>query len=120
RALNPAHKSLDGEHVFARCSDLPAVPDLAVVCVPPEAVVDTLSELGRTGTRAAIVMTAGIHAQTRQRMLEVCQPHLLRVLGPNSIGMLCPHLGINASFAHTDALPGDLAFVTQSGALLTA
>jgi acetyltransferase len=120
RALNPAHRTLDGEHVFARCADLPVTPDLAVLCVPPEAVVDTLAELGRTGTRAAIVMTAGIDARTEGRMLDVCRPHLLRVLGPNCIGMLCPHLGLNASFAHTDALPGDLAFVTQSGALMTA
>jgi acetyltransferase len=120
RALNPSHRTLDGEHVFARCADLPVAPDLAVVCVPPEAVVDTLSELGRTGTRAAIVMTAGIDARTEGRMLDACHPHLLRVLGPNCIGALCPHLGLNASFAHTDALPGDLAFVAQSDALLTA
>jgi acetyltransferase len=120
RPVNPAHKSLDGEHVFARCADLPATPDLAVVCVPPEAVGDALAELGRTGTHAAIVMTAGIAAPDKARMLAAARPHLLRILGPNCIGLLSPHLGLNASFAHTDALPGDLAFVTQSGAILTA
>lgn len=120
RAVNPAHKTLDGEQAFARCADLPAVPDLAVVCVPPEAVVDAIAEIGRAGIRAAIVMTGGIDAETRARMLAAARPHVLRLLGPNCIGLLAPRLGLNASFAHTDALPGDLAFVTQSGALLTA
>ena len=120
RPVNPSHRELDGAHVFARVGDLPAVPDLAIVCVPPTAVVDTIAELGRFGVRAAIVMTAGIDADCRRRMLDAARPHLLRILGPNCIGMLAPHIGLNASFAHTDALPGSLAFVTQSGALLTA
>jgi acetyltransferase len=120
RAVNPSHRTLDGEHVFACVADLPAVPDLAVVCVPPEAVVETIAELGRTGTKAAIVVTAGLSAETKARMLSAARPHLLRLLGPNCIGLLAPQLGLNASFAHTDALPGELAFVTQSGALLTA
>jgi acetyltransferase len=53
-------------------------------------------------------------------MLAAARPHLLRVLGPNCLGLLSPHAGLNASFAHTDALAGDVAFVSQSGALVTA
>jgi acetyltransferase len=53
-------------------------------------------------------------------MLDAARPHLLRVLGPNCIGLLSPHIGLNASFSHADALPGDVAFVSQSGALVTA
>ena len=53
-------------------------------------------------------------------MLAAAQPHLLRILGPNCIGLLAPHIGLNASFAHIDALPGELAFISQSGALVTA
>lgn len=120
RAVNPAHKTLDGEHVFARCADLPAVPDLAIVCTPPNLVAEVLDELGRTGTHAAIVMTAGVDAAQKQAMRDAARPHLLRVLGPNCLGLLAPHIGLNASFAHTDALPGELAFVSQSGALATA
>src|SRR6185436_6612001 len=52
--------------------------------------------------------------------LDAARPYLLRVLGPNCLGLLTPHLGLNASFAHTDALAGDIAFVSQSGALVTA
>ncbi len=53
-------------------------------------------------------------------MQAAARPHLLRILGPNCIGLLAPHIGLNASFAQTDALPGELAFVSQSGALVTA
>ena len=52
--------------------------------------------------------------------LDAARVHTLRILGPNCIGLLVPHLGLNASFAHIGAQPGDLAFVSQSGALVTA
>jgi acetyltransferase len=119
-AVNPAHRELDGVPVFACCSDLPEAADLAVVCVPPAAVVETIAELARAGTRAAIVMTAGLSAADKARMREAARPGLMRLLGPNCVGLLSPHIGLNASFAHTGAPAGELAFVTQSGALLTA
>ena len=59
-------------------------------------------------------------AAQKQAALDAARPHLLRLLGPNCLGLLTPHLGLNASFAHTDALPGEIAFVSQSGALVTA
>jgi len=96
------------------------VPDLAIVCTPPATVAALIDELGRLGTRAAIVMTAGLDADEKQAMLDAARPYLLRVLGPNCLGLLSPHRGLNASFAHTDALPGEIAFVSQSGALVTA
>jgi acetyltransferase len=119
-AVNLHHATLDGATVYARPSELPLVPDLAVLCTPPATVAPLLDELGRLGTRAAIVMTAGLTAPQKQAALDAARPHLLRVLGPNCLGLLSPHLGLNASFAHADALPGELAFVSQSGALVTA
>ena len=119
-AVNPKHTTLDGQPVFARPVDLPQAPDLAVLCTPPESVAGLIGELGRLGTRAAIVMTAGLSAAQKAVMLTAARPHVLRVLGPNCLGLLTPHLGLNASFAHTDALDGDVAFVSQSGALVTA
>jgi len=119
-AVNPKHTTLDGGPVFARPADLPQPPDLAVLCTPPATVTGLIDELGRLGTRAAIVMSAGQSAAQKQAMLDAARPHLLRVLGPNCLGLLSPHLGLNASFAHTDALAGEVAFVSQSGALVTA
>jgi acetyltransferase len=119
-AVNPNHSSLDGERVYARAADLPSPPDLAVLCTPPATIPGLVAELGSIGTRAAIVMTAGMTAEQKQAMLDVARPNVFRVLGPNCIGLMTPHLGLNATFAHTDALRGDIAFVSQSGALVTA
>jgi len=118
--VNPTHRSLDGERVFARSADLPEAPDLAIVCTPPASVAGLIAELGQRGTRAVIVMTAGLNAEQKRAMLAAAKLYLLRILGPNCLGLLSPHLGLNASFSHTDALAGDVAFVSQSGALVTA
>jgi len=120
RALNLRLGTLDGEPVFARPGQLPEVPDLAVLCTPPDSIAGLVDAFGRLGTRAAIVMTAGLDAAQKQAMLQAAGRHRLRVLGPNCLGLLTPRLGLNASFAHTDALAGGLAFVSQSGALVTA
>lgn len=118
--VNPKHAMLDGVALYARPADLPEVPDLAVLCTPPDTVPALIDALGRLGTRAAIVMTAGLSTEQKQAMLDAARPHVLRLLGPNCIGLLSPHIGLNASFAHTHALAGNLAFVSQSGALVTA
>lgn len=118
--VNPKHKVLGDVAIFAQPADLPEVPDLAVICTPPATVTGLIEELGRLGTRAVIVMTAGLSAEQKEAMLKAARPHVLRVLGPNCLGLLSPHQGVNASFAHTDALVGNVAFVSQSGALVTA
>jgi acetyltransferase len=119
-AVNPKHRRLDGQSVYPRIADLPQAPELAVICTPAPSVPGVVAELGARGTRAAVVMSAGLDAVQRQAMLDAAKPHLLRVLGPGSIGLLAPHIGLNASIAHVDALAGELAFVSQSGALLSA
>ncbi|WP_457322039.1 bifunctional acetate--CoA ligase family protein/GNAT family N-acetyltransferase [Roseateles sp. P5_E11] len=118
--VNPKHAELDGVALAGRIGDLTEAPDLAVLCTPPDTVPGLIAELGQLGTRAAIVMTAGLNAVQKQAALDAARPHLLRLLGPNCLGLLSPRIGLNASFAHVDALPGDIAFVSQSGALVTA
>lgn len=118
--VNPKHVSLDGVPVFPDTAHLPATPDLALICTPPATVASLVAELGALGTRAVVIVTAGLSAQQKQAALEAARPFTLRLLGPNCLGLLSPHIGLNASFAHTDALVGDVAFVSQSGALVTA
>ncbi|MDH4051202.1 MAG: bifunctional acetate--CoA ligase family protein/GNAT family N-acetyltransferase [Rubrivivax sp.] len=118
--VNPKHDRLDDVPVFADVAALPEAPELAVICTPPATVPALIDALGRRGTRAAVVLTAGFDAAGRQAVLDAARPHLLRVLGPNGLGLLAPHIGLNASFAHVGAAPGTLAFVSQSGALVTA
>jgi hypothetical protein len=96
---------------------------LAVICTCRYS--RSVAELG-AWARAAVVLSAGL-AQLRdgagvsleRRMLEAARPHGLRVLGPNCLGLGVPGIGLNATFANVDALPGDLAFVSQSGAVCT-
>ncbi len=116
-----------GENTWPDVESLPGVPDLALVCTPAATVPGIIAALGRKGTRAAVVLSAGLKngnaqdgATLEQAMLDAARPYLLRILGPNCLGVLVPGVGLNASFAPGNALPGKLAFVTQSGALATA
>ena len=125
--VNPSHPRIGGQLVWPDVAALPGVPDLAVICTPAATVPGLIAELGAKGTRCAIVISAGLHAPApdglrtlQQAMLDAARPYLLRVLGPNCIGLIIPGIGLNASFAPANALPGKLAFVTQSGALATA
>ena len=125
--VHPRHESLEGVLAYPSVESLPLAPDLAILATPPKTVPQLIAELGARGTRAAVVITAGFGeggdsggAGLRQQLLEAAQPHLLRVVGPNCLGMMVPGLGINASFSHVAPPPGDLAFVTQSGAMVTA
>lgn len=124
--VNPKHDSLDGRPCFRSVADLPHAPELAVICTPPQTIPAIIAELGTKGTKAVIVITAGLGSikdddgtSIKQAMLDAARPHLMRIMGPNCVGMLVPNIGLNASFAHTDALSGQLAFVSQSGALVT-
>ena len=124
--VNPKHSILENLPVYASVDDLPHAPELAVICTPAPTVPLLISQLGQRGTRAAIVLTAGMNTQRdahgvilQQAMLDAARPHMLRILGSNCVGLLVPGIGLNASFAHTSALPGKIAFVSQSGALVT-
>ncbi len=124
--VNPKYKELAGIACHDSVAALPQVPDLAVICTPPATVAQLIRDLGAVGTRAAIVLTAGLNVDgttrgrsIKQEMLDAARPYVLRILGPNCVGMLVPGIGLNASFAHTSARPGKIAFVSQSGALVT-
>jgi acetyltransferase len=125
--VNPKHTSIQGVLAYKDIASLPMTPDLAVISTPPATVVPTIRELGERGTKAAVVLTAGL-ASTRdengallqQVLLEEARRLDMRILGPNCLGLLVPGVGLNASFAPAAALPGKIAFVSQSGALCTA
>ncbi|MEX2643443.1 MAG: CoA-binding protein, partial [Acetobacterales bacterium] len=121
--VNPKHRTIDGLPVHPDVASLPTVPDLAIIATPPATVPGLIADLGRRGTKAAIVITAGFGAGTearrlKQAMLDAARPHLLRIVGPNCLGVLVPGIGLNASFAHLPALKGRLAFLAQSGAVV--
>jgi len=124
--VNPHHRELEGMPVYPDVASLPQTPDLAVIVTPPETVPGLIADLGARGTKAAAVITAGfgeLGEQGRalqQQALAQARPHLLRLMGPNCVGVMVPGIGLDASFSHIAPRPGDLAFVSQSGALITA
>jgi acetyltransferase len=118
-AVNPKHEEVHGVRSWPDVARLPESPDLGVICTPPATVPGIVRGLRERGARAAVVLTAGLGDRARE-LLEEARPGTLRILGPNCLGMLAPHAGLNASFAHRGAQPGRVAFVAQSGALCTA
>lgn len=124
--VNPRHESIHGRQCWPDAKSLPAAPELAVICTPAVTVPDLVKALGERGTRAVVVISAGFGEgdgngrKLQQALLDAAQPYTLRVVGPNCIGVLNPPLGLNASFAPASAPAGRLAFITQSGALLSA
>ncbi len=119
-AVNRNHSSVDGVKAWPSVAALPRTPELALICTPPAGVAGLIRQLGARGTHAAIVMTAGLTVAQKKATLAAARKHTLRILGPNCLGLLAPHHGLNASFAQLPAAPGTLAFVSQSGALATA
>jgi acetyltransferase len=138
--VNAKYEAVAGVLAYPDVASLPVAPDMAIICTPPATVPNLIKQLGERGTRAAVVLTAGMshpieseiralnsHAEAgptprtfQQAMLDAARPHGLRILGPNCLGLLVPGIGLNATFAHTSAIPGSLAFISQSGALCTA
>ena len=124
--VNPRHQTIDAMPVYPDVESLPSVPDLAVIATPPETVPQLIGALGRRGTRAAVVITAGFAElgergrALQQEMLDAARPFLLRIVGPNGVGIIVPGSNIDASFAHLAPKAGDLAFISQSGAMITA
>ncbi len=124
--VNPRHQAIDGMPVHPDVASLSSAPDLAIIATPPDTVPNLVAALGAKGTRAAVVITAGFGElgqqgnALQQTILAAANPHLLRIVGPNCIGVLVPGAQLNASFAHLTPEAGGVAFVSQSGAIVTA
>ncbi len=120
--VNPKRAEIDGAPCFSNVAALPAVPDLAVIATPARTVPTLIGELAGKGTRAAVVLTAGIDQASglRQAMLDAARPTTFRIIGPNCLGIFLPNLGLNASFSHLSPIKGKLALLSQSGAVASA
>jgi len=118
--VNPHHREIEGKPCFASIAKLPETPDLVIVTVPPKNVLDVIEDAGRRGVSAAIIATAGLGYGAGSLSDEVrlaARRHGLRLVGPNCIGVIAPRARMNASFAARGAKPGDLALISQSGAV---
>jgi len=124
--VNAKHKSICGVLSYESITQLPQVPDLAIIAINAKRVASTLEELGELGCQQVIILAAGINLLPRvndlsgdEQVLQIAKKYNIRLLGGSSLGMQIPHLGLNASFAHQQALPGKVAFISQSSSVAT-
>ncbi|MBM4276125.1 MAG: CoA-binding protein [Deltaproteobacteria bacterium] len=126
--VNPKAASIMSVRAYPTVLDIPDLVDLAIVIVPRDTVPHILAECGEKGVKAAIVITAGFKelggegAAHERQVLEAARRGDLRLLGPNCLGVINtdPQVSLNGSFAGVMPLPGNVALVSQSGAVGTA
>ncbi|PPA73555.1 acyl-CoA synthetase [Achromobacter spanius] len=124
--VNPKRSTIQGVPAYASVADLPERPDLAIVAVAAKLAPDVVEELGKRGTRVAIVFSAGFAeadaqgAALQDRMTAAARRYGLRLLGPNSLGVLNPRIGFYGSFTSVveSGFPkaGRVGIASQSGA----
>ncbi|RDH50466.1 bifunctional acetate--CoA ligase family protein/GNAT family N-acetyltransferase [Fischerella thermalis] len=124
--VNPKHHSVLGIKTYPNIAAVPEPVDLAIVITPASTVPGVIGECVDAGVKGAIVLSAGFKeigttgAELEQQVLQQVRRGKMRLIGPNCLGVMNPHTGLNATFAHGMALPGKVGFISQSGALCTA
>jgi acetyltransferase len=127
-AVNTKHEEVLGLKAFKSIRNIPHPVDLAVVATPAATVPQLIGECVDAGVKSAVVISAGfkergaegiaLEQQIREQLLRSSSP--LRLIGPNCLGIMSPPVGLNATFAKDAPQAGNVAFLSQSGALLTA
>ncbi|WP_434516707.1 GNAT family N-acetyltransferase [Dechloromonas sp. ARDL1] len=125
-AINPKHDTIQGQQAYKSIEEIGARVELAVIATRAQTVPQLIEQCGRSGVRNVIVITAGfsesghVGAAIERKMLEIARSYNVRILGPNCLGIIRPELGLNATFAKITAKAGNLALVSQSGAMCSA
>jgi acetyltransferase len=124
--INPKRDSVLGVKAYASIAALPERVDLAVIVTPAPTVPGIVRECAQAGVPGAIIISAGFKetgpagAELEQQILAEARRARMRIIGPNCLGAMRPHDGLNATFAAGMARPGSVGFLSQSGALCTA
>jgi len=124
--VNPKRPSVLGIRAYPSITEVPEKVDLAVITTPAKTVPGIIRECVACGVRAAIVISAGFKElgpeglALEQQVLAEALKGKMRIIGPNCLGLMSPLSGLNATFARGMALPGNVGFISQSGALCTA
>jgi len=124
--INPKRPSVLGVKAYKHISEVPEQVDLAVIVTPAASVPGIIHDCAEEGVKAAIVISAGFKEigpagleLERQTLIEARRGNM-RIIGPNCLGVMSPLTGLNATFAAGIARPGNVGFISQSGALCTA
>ncbi|WP_070966378.1 bifunctional acetate--CoA ligase family protein/GNAT family N-acetyltransferase [Vibrio sonorensis] len=123
--VTPKYKSVCGVLAYPCVEKLPIVPDVAILCTHAKRNLELFKSLAEKQVKAVIVLSADMHQAAesgdsiQQSCFEVAKQNNMRVLGPNSLGMILPWINFNASFSPVNALKGNIAFISQSAAMCT-
>jgi len=124
--INPKRPNVLGIKAYPSIKDVPEPVDLAVIVTPSDSVPEIISQCVEVGVKGAVVISAGFKeagphgVELERRVLAEAQRGGLRLIGPNCLGVMSPMSGLNATFASSMARPGNVGFISQSGALCTA
>jgi acetyltransferase len=124
--VNAKRAEVGGGKAYPNVAALPEVPELVLIVTPASTVPQLVEEAGVAGVKAVVVISAGFKetgtegARLEAEVQAAAKRHGVRLIGPNCLGLMNPHAGMNATFASSMAQPGRVAFLSQSGALCTA
>lgn len=124
--INSRSPEVQGHKTYASIADIDQTVELAVIATPPQTVPDIIEACGLHGVKAAVIITAGFGEigpegkELERQLLENAKRYGIRLIGPNCLGVMRPAIGLNATFNNGGANTGNLALVSQSGALCTA
>ena len=120
--VNSHYQEIEGISTVKRLAELPFVPELVIVTTPAATVPEIVAEAGRIGSAGAVIISAGLGQGTgslAEAAERAARAHHMRLIGPNCLGILMPTIDLNASFAAHMPRAGNLALISQSGAIAT-
>lgn len=124
--INNKHESVHSIRAYDSVKEVGDKIDLAIIATPAATVPEIVKDCGEAGVSGVVIISAGFSEAGKKgeemsdEILALARKYDMRVIGPNCLGFIRPSLNLNASFASKMALPGKIAFISQSGALCTA
>jgi len=125
-AINPKRGEVQGHTAYASLEEIHEPVDLAVVATPAATIPAIVESCGEQGVRMMLILSAGFREtgteglRLEEHVTHLAKRHGIRLMGPNCLGIIRPDQGLNITFGHNNARPGNLALVSQSGAICTA
>jgi acetyltransferase len=124
--INPKRAEVQGHKAYSSIDDIDDTIDLAVVATPAKSIPAIVEACGERGIRMMLILSAGFREtgpegrKLEDRVTQMVRRYDIRLMGPNCLGIIRPDTGLNITFGNNNAKPGNLAFVSQSGAICTA
>ncbi|MFA5347409.1 MAG: acetate--CoA ligase family protein [Methanoregula sp.] len=123
--VNPKHQTILGRTVYPSLASIPDTVDVAVIAVPARLVPQIVEEAGKKGILFVIIISSGFResgdagTHLEQQVLQSAEKYGIRIMGPNCLGLMLPHQAINTTFDPISPKPGSIAFISQSGAIIS-